>query len=91
MKGLAERMKEMGGKGESRKAVDRYVVGVRNRAYPASLELRKIYRTIPDEKAGRRQFLRIVDESGEDYLYPEQYFLPIELPKSLKKALQLAS
>jgi len=72
-------------------SVPRYVVCIRNRAYPASLELRKIYRTIPDEKAARRHFLRIVDESGEDYLYPEEYFLPIELPKSLKKALQLAS
>ena len=74
-----------------RNSTPHYVVCVRNRAYPASLELRKIYRTIPDDKAARRRFLRIVDESGEDYLYPEQYFLPIELPKSLKKALQLAS
>jgi len=74
-----------------RNSMPHYVVCIRNRAYPASLELRKIYRTIPDEKAARRRFLRIVDESGEDYLYPEEFFLPIELTKSLKKALQLAS
>ena len=74
-----------------RNSMPRYVVCIRNRTFRASLELRKIYRMIPDEKAARRHFLRIVDESGEDYLYPEQCFLPIELPKSLKKALQLAS
>ena len=44
------------------------------------LELRKIYRVLPDERASKEGYLRIVDESGEDYLYPGSYFLLIELP-----------
>jgi hypothetical protein len=53
--------------------------------------LRKLYRAIPDTRAARLHFLRIVDESGEDYLYPERYFLPLELTRPVKKALLRAS
>jgi len=54
---------------------------VANDDYPASLQLHKFYRVLPDEKAERYGEIRVVDESGEDYLYPAEYFLPIELPK----------
>jgi len=55
------------------------------------LELRKIYQVLPDEKAAKSKYLRIIDESGEDYLYPEQYFIPVELPSTVEKAVLLAS
>lgn len=69
----------------------RFVVCVKNTRYRASLELRKIYEVVPDEQAAERHFVRIMDESGEDYLYPENYFLPIELSKKVEKLLRLAS
>ena len=69
----------------------RFVVCVRNDGYPASLELRKIYGVIPDATAEARGHLRIVDESGEDYLYPASHFVPITLPKIVKEAFSAAS
>ncbi len=54
------------------------------------LELRKIYQALPDEAAAEDGYLRVIDESGEDYLYPAYYFLPIELSKDLEKALLAA-
>lgn len=64
---------------------------MKNTRYRASLELRKIYEVVPDEQAAARHLVRIVDESSEDYLYPESYFLPIELSKRTEKLLRLAS
>ena len=54
------------------------------------LEKRKIYLVLPDDEAAREGYLRIVDESGEDYLYPESYFILVELPQEAQNALQLA-
>lgn len=53
----------------------RFVLCVRNKGYPVGLELRKIYRVLADEQASKRHQLRVIDESGEDYLYPEEYFV----------------
>jgi hypothetical protein len=53
----------------------RFALCVRNESYPAGLELRKVYRVLADERASERQLLRVIDESGEDYLYPEEYFV----------------
>jgi hypothetical protein len=64
---------------------------VRNKDYPASLELRKVYRLLPDEKAARHRQLRVIDESGEDYLYPEEYFVPIKLPQAAERAVLKAT
>lgn len=55
------------------------------------LEVRKIYQTIPDESAAQDGLVRIVDESGEDYLYPATLFLNIELPQAVEKALTPAA
>jgi hypothetical protein len=66
-----------------------FVVCVRNEDCE-DLELRKIYRVLPDEAAAEDSYIRIIDESGEDYLYPADYFLPIELSKDLEKALLAA-
>ena len=58
-----------------------FVICVDNSEYPAALELHKMYRVLPDEAATRDGDLRIVDESGEDYLYPVDYFVAIDLPR----------
>ena len=55
------------------------------------LEPRKIYRVVPDESAAPEGQIRVIDESGEDYLYPQEYFVPIELPQAAQKALLSAA
>jgi hypothetical protein len=69
----------------------RFLLCVRNEGYPASLEIRKVYQTIPDATAAERHHVRVIDESGEDYLYPEAYFVPIELPEAAAGAFADAS
>lgn len=54
------------------------------------LEKRKIYKIIPDEDAASEGFLRVIDESGEDYLYPQSYFILVQLPREAHEALQAA-
>ena len=68
-----------------------YVVCVKDQDYPTSLELRKIYRLLSDISANRLGMVRIIDESGEDYLYPEDYFLAIKLTTALQRAVRSAS
>ena len=63
-----------------------FVSCVGNKGYAASLELRKIYQVIPDQTAARHQQLRVIDESGEDYLYPEDYFVPVHLAQAVERA-----
>jgi len=74
-----------------RKSALKFAVCVSNADYPASLELHKIYRVLPDEDAAIDGDIRIVDESGEDYLYPAEYFVFVELPKSVEKSLLRAA
>jgi len=64
-----------------------FAVCVNNKDYPASLELHKIYRVLRDDDAAADGDLRVVDESGEDYLYPAEYFVLVELPQAVKKSL----
>lgn len=75
---------------EHRNSEARFAVCIRNDGYPASLEVRKIYRIIPDARAAEHQLVRVIDESGEDYLYSANYFVPIELPQALVKVLSVA-
>jgi len=65
----------------------RFVVCVKNTGYGASLELRKLYQVISDEAAAKLHQIRVIDESGEDYLYPEEYFIAVELPQAAEKAI----
>ena len=65
----------------------KFAVCVNNDGYPASLELHKIYRVLPDVSAKADGDLRIVDESDEDYLYPAERFILIELPQAVEKSL----
>lgn len=68
----------------------RFAVCVKNKGYPASLEVRKIYETLPDPQAAEQGLVRVIDESGEDYLYPADYFEPIELSEAVEKALSVS-
>ena len=68
-----------------------FVVCIQNRNYQASLELRKLYEVVVDERASHKNLLRVIDESGEDYLYPKDYFLEIELPQAAGRAVLRAS
>jgi hypothetical protein len=70
-----------------RQTRSRYVLCVRNRGYAASLERRKIYRKLDDARAGKHGLIRVVDESGQDYLYPRSYFVSIAVPKTARRAL----
>lgn len=63
----------------------RFVVCVANDGYPASLEVWKIYRVVSDREAERHGQLRVIDESGEDYLYPAEYFEFVSLPARLRR------
>jgi hypothetical protein len=67
------------------------VVCVSNDDYAASLEKRKIYVALPDAKAEQHDLLRIIDESGDDYLYPKALFRSIALPEAVRKAVLAAA
>jgi hypothetical protein len=67
------------------------VICVRNEGCAASLELRKLYVALPDARAAERDLLRVIDESGEDYLYPEALFVVADLPRTVKRRVMLAA
>lgn len=69
----------------------RYVVCLSSVGYEASLERRKVYRVLPDPGAAKLGLIRVVDESGEDYLYPKARFAAITIPPSAARALATAS
>jgi hypothetical protein len=69
----------------------RFVVCVKNKDYAASLELRKLYQVVSDETAAKVRQIRVIDESGEDYLYLEDYFVAVQLPQSAEKAVRRAT
>jgi len=64
-----------------------FVVCINNTDYSASLEIRKIYQVVPDSKANNHHQIRVIDESGEDYLYPSDYFMALELSEPVQQAL----
>ena len=67
------------------------VICVKNDGYDVSLERRKIYVSISDSAAEKFGQLRVVDESGEEYLYPRELFVPVELPQAIRRAVLLAA
>jgi hypothetical protein len=71
---------------KAEEAQHQFAVCISNEGYPASLELRKIYQVVHDAKAAQHKLVRVIDESGEDYLYPERLFVPIELPQAAEEA-----
>jgi hypothetical protein len=74
-----------------RYASKQLVVCIANEGYPASLERRKIYVALRDAAAEKQGLLRIIDESGDDYLYPKEFFCSIALPQTVKKAVLAAA
>lgn len=68
-----------------------FVVCLRNKGYEASLEPRKIYQLVSDKEAESHKMLRVIDESGEDYLFPASLFSPISLPQTLVNELALSA
>ena len=72
---------------EAKTAAARFVLCIRNTAYPASLELRRVYPLLSDARAAKHGQVRIIDESAEDYLYPQEYFVPIKLPPAAERAV----
>jgi hypothetical protein len=76
---------------ESKQNLTEFVVCINNSDHPASLELHKIYRVIADKEAEDDGDIRIIDESGEDYIYPSSYFVPIQVPQTVEESLLRAS
>lgn len=69
----------------------RYAICVKNRGYSAALEIRKVYRLLEDSAAQGRGLVRVIDESGEDYVYPEGFFVRIEIPREAAKVFSKRS
>ncbi len=76
---------------EAPDTAESYVLCVDNGGYPESLEGRKVYAVLPDERAATNDYVRVIDETGEDYLYPSKYFVPIQLPPEVAKILPVGS
>jgi len=74
-----------------KKATRRFVVCVKNDGYEAALERNKIYVVVPDRTAENDGDVRVIDESGEDYLYPAAWFVAVDLPKAVEVSLLKAS
>jgi hypothetical protein len=64
-----------------------FAICIKNNDYPSSLQLWKVYRVLPDEKGERHNMMRVIDESGEDYLFSASYFVSVELPQAAESAL----
>ena len=64
-----------------------FVICIENSEYPASLEKRKIYEAVPDADAEKHGQVRVIDESGEDYLYPSECFIDANLPEDIQAAV----
>lgn len=75
----------------TRQSAPRFAVCLNNTDYPASLELHKIYRVIPDADAAKDGDLRVIDESGEDYLYPSTWFAIVKVPPAVQQSILQAA
>ena len=68
----------------------RFVICINNGGYVDDLKVRTVYQLLPDASAAKSNYIRIIDETGEDYLYPADLFAAIELPRELAKVLLTA-
>ena len=68
----------------------KFVICINNQGYEVSLERWKVYQVLRDEQAAAHNHIRVVDESGEDYLYPNDFFMAIDLPKPLQDVITAA-
>lgn len=69
------------------KATSHFAICVHNGEYAGTLELRKVYEVLEDPVAAKRNFIRVIDESGEDYLYPQSWFFPVVVPENVEQLL----
>ena len=69
----------------------RYAVCIKNKGNEASLERNKLYVLLPDRQAAADGLVRVIDEDGEDYLYPADWFVAVELPRAVRASLRQAS
>jgi hypothetical protein len=76
---------------KKKKQEAQFAVCINNEGYEVSLEIGKLYRVISDEEAAKHGYIRVIDESGEDYGYSAKRFFPIEVPIALEKALVAAN
>ncbi len=67
--------------------IKEFALCLNNEGYPASLEIGKVYRVVPDKEAATEGYIRVIDESGEDYAFAANRFFIVELPKAVKKEL----
>ena len=81
----------MAGKTGRKRVARRFAVCVKNQGYEAALERNKLYVILPDKDAEHEGEVRVVDESGEDYLYPASWFVAVEVPKAVMNSLLKAS
>lgn len=68
-------------------ATKQFVICIENGDYSGTLELRKVYETLDDPTASKKNFIRVIDESGEDYLYPAAWFVSVAVPESVEQLL----
>jgi hypothetical protein len=76
---------------KKKKVSRRYAVCIKNKGNEASLERNKLYVLLPDRRAEADALVRVIDEDGEDYLYPADWFVAVELPKAVRASLVRAS
>lgn len=69
----------------------RFAICIDDGGYVDDLKVRTVYRILPDESAARSDYVRVIDETGEDYLYPTSLFVPVEVPPEAAEALLLAA
>lgn len=74
-----------------KKVARRYAVCIKNRGNEASLERNKLYVVLPDSRAEADDLMRVIDEDGEDYLYPADWFVAVEVPRAVEQSLLKAS
>jgi hypothetical protein len=72
---------------EAQDTQSRFAICINNSAYPDDLKVRTVYQVLPDESAARSNYIRVIDETGEDYLYPAEYFIFIDVAPEAAKAI----
>ncbi len=82
-----ERSRQIKGRATGR----RFVICINSGGYVDDLKVRTVYQSLPDDSAAKSNYIRIIDETGEDYLYPADLFAAIELPRELEKVLLTAN
>ncbi len=64
-----------------------FAICIQNGEYAGTLHLRKVYEVLEDSSAAQRNYVRVIDESGEDYLYPRSWFVPVSVPENIEQLL----